>query len=66
MLPFCLQYAVYLTHPASMNVSCGVIYMIAMIVSAIGTKLCGQMAPAAFVSWFCVLVSLEVCLGLGE
>ena len=62
MLPLCLQYAVWFTHPVSMNVSSGMIYNVAMVVAAIGHSLTGHMAPEAFVSWLCVFVTIEVYL----
>jgi len=59
ILPFLLEYTVYLADPISENVVCGLLYFVAMIVAAGGTQAATSMTPRACVVCLVMLVGLE-------
>lgn len=62
MLPFALEYAVYLVDPVSENVVCGLIYFVAMIIAAGGNQILSYISPFACVLWLCIFCAVEFYL----
>jgi len=60
MLPFCLEYAVYITKPQSINVPVGLVYLVAMVVAALGNQCLGWINIGAFMSWLSAFMVLEL------
>jgi len=60
ILPFCLQRAVYIAHPASENVSSGCLYLIVMVITSGLTQLVSVLNPIISVTIIFGLILFEM------